>query len=213
MTELRCHFCQERRDDLVQSPRDAAMWWCPPGDFDCNFRARRRLGVPLIITLEAKARELEHAGAELAGPYLDQAAKVRWRIGRILSSEPPARTAEYVAHIASPAWEAFRAEQLLLARHRCEGCGQVVPDLHVHHITYERLGSEAARDVVVLCGGCHPRWDEARRAYYRESEYSKVVPVEAVYGELLTAEVRDRIAGRLEMASRTETNTDPKRAA
>lgn len=206
MTALRCHFCQEERPDLVQSPRDPSMWWCPPDDTECNFRARRRLGVRLVVALEAKARELEAQGAVAAGPFLDEAARVRWRIGRILSSEPPARTAEYVAHISSPAWDAFRVEQRLHALHRCEGCGQVVPDLHLHHLTYERIGSELPRDVLVVCGSCHPRWDDARRAYYRESEYSKVVPVDAVYGDLLTDDVRARISERIATASRTETD-------
>lgn len=57
-----CHFCRRRRPDLVQSPRDPSMWWCPPRDVDCNFRARRRLGVPYVTALEAKVREADALG-------------------------------------------------------------------------------------------------------------------------------------------------------
>jgi hypothetical protein len=59
LTSDRCHFCQRERDDLVQSSRDPAMWWCPRGDVDCSFHARLRLGVPLRIAQAARARELE----------------------------------------------------------------------------------------------------------------------------------------------------------
>jgi hypothetical protein len=54
----RCHFCQREDPDLVQSPTDPAMWWCPPDDVDCNFHARLRLHIPRRIALTAKAREL-----------------------------------------------------------------------------------------------------------------------------------------------------------
>ena len=74
---LRCHFCQEPRDDLIQSPRDPDMWCCPPGDAECNYRARRRLGIPLVVSLEAKARELEQLGR------VDEAARTRRRIEQL----------------------------------------------------------------------------------------------------------------------------------
>lgn len=36
----------------------------------------------------------------------------------------------------------------------CRGCG-TVDNLHVHHLTYERLGRELLTDLVTLCAGCH----------------------------------------------------------
>jgi hypothetical protein len=170
------------------------MWWCPPGDVECNFRARRRLGIPLVVALEAKARELEQLGR-------DKAARTRYRIDRILASEPPARTAEYRAHLGSVEWNAFASEQRLLARYRCEDCDGSFPDLTCHHLAYERLGRELPIDIVVLCRGCHLRWDEARRAYYREHEYLASVSAELVYGALLTEDVRARISERCAMAA------------
>jgi 5-methylcytosine-specific restriction endonuclease McrA len=183
---LRCHFCQEARPDLAQSPRDPAMWWCPPGDVECNFRARRRLGLPLVVALEAKARELE-----------GQATQTRHRVAAILASEPPERTVEYLIHLASNSWVTFRDEQRLLAGHRCECCGRVDSELHVHHLTYDRLGHERPADVVVLCRICHLRWDEARRVFYRrEKSFQADAGANAIYADLLTAEVQARIRER-----------------
>jgi hypothetical protein len=183
---LRCHFCQEARPDLVQSDRDPGMWWCPPWDVECNFRARRRLGLPLVVALEAKARDLEQ-----------QADWTRHRVAAILASEPPQRTIEYRVHLASSSWEAFSDEQRLLAGYRCECCGRVDSELHVHHLTYDRLGHERPADVVVLGRICHLRWDDARRAFYkREKAFQAHAGPEVMYAELWTPELQARIRER-----------------
>lgn len=40
------------------------------------------------------------------------------------------------------------------SRRKCEACGSG-SDLHVHHMTYERLFRERLSDLKLLCKGCH----------------------------------------------------------
>lgn len=62
----------------------------------------------------------------------------------------------YNAYINSAAWQRKRQEALRVAGCECEDCG-VTENLHVHHLTYERLGNELLSDLRVLCGGGEPR--------------------------------------------------------
>lgn len=66
---------------------------------------------------------------------------------------------QYAVYIRSAAWAAKR--RALKARMKkvglfyvCYTCGSSVP-IHVHHITYARLGRERFKDLVVLCYSCH----------------------------------------------------------
>lgn len=61
---------------------------------------------------------------------------------------------EYANYMNSARWTAFREVALARAKRRCRACSSP-DDLHVHHLTYERLGNERLEDVVVLCENCH----------------------------------------------------------
>jgi hypothetical protein len=63
----------------------------------------------------------------------------------------------YLDHIASTKWKAFRREILAERSRKCEDCGSGGNGraLHVHHLTYERMGHELPRDVRLLCVPCH----------------------------------------------------------
>lgn len=53
-------------------------------------------------------------------------------------------------------WREFRKHVLETKGRKCEDCGVtdgVVFD--VHHLTYENLGDEQLKDVIVLCHSCH----------------------------------------------------------
>lgn len=73
---------------------------------------------------------------------------------------------EYEAYLASPQWKKLRADRLRQAKFRCERCGNIksADQLHVHHLTYERLGRELMSDLQVLCLGCHWKADQERKA-------------------------------------------------
>lgn len=65
------------------------------------------------------------------------------------------RSMPYREYLKSDHWRAFRQEAISRAGGVCGHCLNRRPDLHVHHLTYERRGSEHIKDVMVLCGECH----------------------------------------------------------
>jgi hypothetical protein len=76
---------------------------------------------------------------------------------------------EYDKFLEGPHWQELRKQKLEEQRSRlgyncCEKCGerQPVPPtretaLHLHHLTYERLGEERLEDVLVICPHCHKK--------------------------------------------------------
>lgn len=140
-----CHLCREPLPDtFVTTPNGLA--WCVDLA-GCKFRAGRRLGLPLLVSLDAHARDLDR------------------RIEAIRSAPLPARDAAYVQHMASDSWRVFADEQRLHAGFRCEWptCRVRDHDLTVHHLHYDRLGQERPQDVLVLCPICHRDLDVKRR--------------------------------------------------
>lgn len=77
----------------------------------------------------------------------------------------PWLTDTYLEYLASDEWDLIRTAALTRAGHKCR-CG-ATNDLHVHHITYKRLGHELPDDLRVLCSPCHDkehtRLDRKRR--------------------------------------------------
>lgn len=62
----------------------------------------------------------------------------------------------YERYLNSPEWEARRQAALRRDGHRCTGCS-ATERLHVHHLTYERVGHERLTDLMTLCHVCHAR--------------------------------------------------------
>ena len=60
----------------------------------------------------------------------------------------------YTAYMQSPKWAATRQTILHRDRYRCRAC-RARHRLHVHHLTYTRLGAERPADLVTLCQRCH----------------------------------------------------------
>jgi hypothetical protein len=140
--QIRCQICRHPGEEYCSDT------------VECNFRARRRLGMPYHVCVECRADDLERiAQAE------------RQRAERLKALPPQPRNAEYDAHLASPEWRRFADEQRVLARYRCErnGCGFLSQEVEVHHIHYRTLGKERPEDVLVLCPGCHYELDALRR--------------------------------------------------
>lgn len=63
---------------------------------------------------------------------------------------------EYENYMRSPTWATRRAQFIATQRVVECPCGST-DDLHVHHITYERLGAEADDDLLLVCQRCHSR--------------------------------------------------------
>ncbi len=81
---------------------------------------------------------------------------------------------EYVAYLKSAKWKKMRDGLLKLADYRCQACRKykLPSKLHIHHLTYERLGHELFADVMVLCEICHEQADTIRKRA-REEQYEE----------------------------------------
>jgi len=61
------------------------------------------------------------------------------------------------SYYQSPHWLRIRLEVLARADYKCADCGQHRSWLHVHHLTYARLGAERLKDLQALCPSCHAK--------------------------------------------------------
>lgn len=64
------------------------------------------------------------------------------------------RKARYRDYLYSPVWKERKEAALRRAHHKCQRCGGT-KRLQVHHPHYNRVGNEAARELIVLCRSCH----------------------------------------------------------
>jgi hypothetical protein len=62
---------------------------------------------------------------------------------------------DYENHLLSPGWKSLRKLILNRSGGVCEreGCDRMA--VHIHHLTYERLGREDLSDLLALCFDCH----------------------------------------------------------
>jgi hypothetical protein len=67
----------------------------------------------------------------------------------------------------SEAWQQRRLEIIERDGGRCRTCGK--PGNHVHHVTYDRLGQEPPRDLVLLCKSCHELEHALYKLKYRQA--------------------------------------------
>lgn len=72
-------------------------------------------------------------------------------------------SARYLEYLRSEAWRLKRAERLEIAQGKCAAC-DVRTALHVHHLTYERLGNENMEDLLPLCSWHHEVAERLKRA-------------------------------------------------
>ena len=61
-----------------------------------------------------------------------------------------------LAYMLTKEWTELKQLRLVIANHKCECCGSA-HNLHLHHVTYERLTQELLSDVVILCSLCHTK--------------------------------------------------------
>ena len=109
----------------------------------------------------------------------------RWRRAQL--HKLGLRMEEYeTKYLFSIHWREFRERVLTSQRERlgrniCERCPpdaneKLATDLHVHHLTYERLGEERMEDVAILCRKCHDKIhlrDPKNRARHRAPGYER----------------------------------------
>lgn len=61
----------------------------------------------------------------------------------------------YSTYIISREWSKKRQAAFRHYGRVCAMCKTTVGSLHVHHLTYERLGREKMKDLQILCADCH----------------------------------------------------------
>jgi len=69
----------------------------------------------------------------------------------------------YETFLKSPYWAGVRQKRIVKGSTRCFCCATADHILHLHHITYERLGAELPQDLIPICGPCHERLHEKVR--------------------------------------------------
>lgn len=79
--------------------------------------------------------------------------KARKKIKKVATGDG-AWSIRYQAYLRSKAWRIFRSAIVVERGAKCEKCS-ATKQLHVHHVTYERLGRERPEDVLVVCKPCH----------------------------------------------------------
>jgi len=61
----------------------------------------------------------------------------------------------YRKYLETDHWQQKRQEALKAEEYKCHLCQGNNRELHVHHLTYIRLGCELPEDLMVLCKKCH----------------------------------------------------------
>lgn len=153
---------------------------CP----DCQAiiqQALRESPTPVTDACMAYHRESERLEEllrqEIAELEADNAAlrtlAYRFKL-KAVSESKPRFSEDYLRHLASPEWKAFRIAAIEACGRRCQRCATPKPyavrprsaedSLQVHHLHYETLGHERTEDVLVLCPACHDLADATRKA-------------------------------------------------
>lgn len=78
-----------------------------------------------------------------------------------------------LSYLQSAEWQNLKKQRLTIAQHKCEYCDST-HNLHLHHVTYERLTQELLSDVVILCKSCHQRQHD-HYGYNRTTNYLNLV--------------------------------------
>lgn len=115
----------------------------------------------------------------------------------------------YKQYIASKAWKEKRAERLEFDSYTCVVCKDKATD--VHHLTYDRLGSEDIRhDLVSACPRCHRLLDNLERCerYNRRQHKINTIPTvkqkrEDISHGLENGDLQINIIGSADYAQRT----------
>lgn len=76
-------------------------------------------------------------------------------------------------YLQSPEWKALKKLKLEQSNHKCQLCSST-SNLHLHHLTYDRLGNELLTDLTILCNHCH-QLQHDHYGYDRLTDYSVLI--------------------------------------
>lgn len=116
-------------------------------------------------------KQLNHRSEELRNSFVcsgckgrhQQEVNERWRQQKAEEKEQinKLRSLPYREYLNSDHWKTRRLIHLKSALFRCQVCNAGNTTLDVHHRTYERLGCESYKDLIVLCRSCHTTFHES----------------------------------------------------
>ena len=66
------------------------------------------------------------------------------------------RVTSYGDYLQTRHWAITKAKSISNAHYACDKCGSQ-SGLHVHHVSYDRIGEEELDDLRVLCNSCHKK--------------------------------------------------------
>lgn len=70
----------------------------------------------------------------------------------------------YKKYMGSETWVRKKYAYFGAYGKKCQACGTGVGPIHVHHMTYDRLGRELLTDLCGLCDPCHKEVHKRHRA-------------------------------------------------
>lgn len=106
----------------------------------------------LYITLEyLYNKSINHTKEPELGKYVEQ---------KQYDNPFTERKEFYISYLKSDTWSLLRLFIFDIRDGKCEQCNTTIDKynlFNVHHITYERLGSERLSDLALLCMECHEK--------------------------------------------------------
>ena len=114
----------------------------------------------------AALKAYKHTSPEVTEAYyirdFDDTLRDKWyaQIQQERAEQHEAKTdewwTEYNAYLRSDEWRRRRTEVLRRDQHICQGCRNRKAT-HVHHLSYQHIGSEFLFELISLCDVCHRR--------------------------------------------------------
>lgn len=81
-----------------------------------------------------------------------------------------AKYIDYTQYISSDDWVKRRHDYYLTHKRLCRSCGSKERTIHLHHRTYDRLGSEIDDDLIPMCVHCHENLHFIQRLFKLTTE-------------------------------------------
>lgn len=90
----------------------------------------------------------------------DPAGVKWWDVKKAKRPQPGKRKRAYQQRLKAHSWKMLRRKVLERDNWSCRNCGE--PATEVHHLNYERLGSELMSDLAASCSDCNRAEREQR---------------------------------------------------
>jgi len=87
------------------------------------------------------------------GDHIPDGKRFEFLVQRYGNARTCCEGGDYQRYLCSRHWRIFRLAVMIVANGRCTICNKPADD--VHHLTYERVGTEYLCDVAPLCRKCH----------------------------------------------------------